>query len=82
MRQVKVSIAGKEKTYSIAPLKGKHIREIMEGKKPGFEETFQVLEEFAGIPKEDVDEMDFKDCLRIQKAINAETFGDEKEEKN
>lgn len=81
MRQVKVSIAGKEKTYSIAPLKGKHIREIMQGKKPGFEETFQVLE-FAGVPKEDVDEMDFKDCLKIQQEINAETFGSDKEEKN
>ena len=80
-RQVKVTVGDKEKTYNIAPLKGKHIRDIMVNKRPGFEETFAVLG-FAGIPEKDIDEMDFKDCLRIQKEVNAETFGAEEEAKN
>ena len=80
-RQVKVTVGDKEKTYNIVPLKGKHIRDIMTNKRPGFEETFAVLG-MAGISEKDIDEMDFKDCLRIQKEVNAETFGAEEEVKN
>ena len=80
-RQVKVTVGDKEKTYNIVPLKGKHIRDIMTNKRPGFEETFAVLG-MAGVPEKDIDEMDFKDCLKIQKEINAETFGSEEETKN
>lgn len=81
MRQVKVTVGGKEKTYNVSPLKGKHIRDLMTTKRAGFEETFAVLK-FMGIPEEDIDEMDFKDCLKIQQEINSETFGSDKEEKN
>ena len=80
-REVTVKVGGKDKHYTVSPLKGKHIRELMKAKKQGFEETFQVLE-MAGIPEADANEMDFKDCLMIQKEINAETFGIEEEVKN
>lgn len=80
-RQVKVNVGDKEKVFNIAPLKGKHIRDIMTNKRPGFEETFAVLG-MAGISEKDIDEMDFKDCLKLQKEINAETFGVEEEVKN
>ena len=80
-RQVKVNVGDKEKVFNIVPLKGKHIRDIMTNKRPGFEETFAVLG-MSGISEKDIDEMDFKDCLRIQKEINAETFGAEEEVKN
>lgn len=81
MRKIEITINGKSKEYTVFPLKGKHIREIMENKRPGFEETFTVLK-FAGIPAQDIDEMDFRDCLKLQQEINAETFGVEAEEKN
>ena len=81
-RQVTVLVGDKEKTYSISPLKGKDIKKIMAAeKKVPFEETFMVLA-MAGIPEKDIDEMAFKDCLRVQQEINAESFGVEKEEKN
>ncbi len=80
-REVKVKVGGKDKHYTIYPLKGKHIRELMKAKKQGFDETFQVLE-MAGISEADANEMDFRDCLMIQKEINAETFGIEEETKN
>lgn len=80
-RQVTVKVGDKEKTFTISPLKGKQIKKILAEKKAAFEETFLVLG-MAGIPEKDADEMDFKDCLRLQKEINAETFGSDEETKN
>ena len=81
-RQVTVTVGDKEKTYSISPLKGKHIKQLLTAeKKAPFEETFMVLE-MAGIPEKDIEEMAFKDCLKVQQEINVESFGVEKEEKN
>ena len=82
-RQVTVKVGDKEKTYTIKPLKGKQVRELVagdEGRKP-IEELFLHLK-YAGIPENESDEMDYPDCQRLSQAVFAETFGIEVEQKN
>ena len=79
MREVTLSTG---KTVKILPLKGKDVRELASlPRAENWDVLFDTLHR-AGFKQEELDEMPFPDVLEINKALTAETYGIEEEEKN
>ena len=79
MREITLSNG---KKFQIRPLKGKDVREIAAlPKDEDWSVTFETLRR-AGFKQEELDELPFPDVLALNRAVVAETFGIEEEEKN
>ena len=66
----------------VGPLKGKDVREVLSLPDDGkFTVVFETLAR-AGFPASVTDELPFPDIIALNKAVIAETYGSEEEEKN
>lgn len=80
MRTVTLSISGKK--FDVHPLVGKDVRELaVLPKEENWDLLFETLVR-AGFKQEILDDLPFPDVLELNKALIAETYGIEEEEKN
>ena len=80
MRTVTLSISGKK--FGVHPLVGKDVRELaVLPKEENWDLLFETLVR-AGFKQEVLDDLPFPDVLELNKALIAETYGIEEEEKN
>ncbi len=79
MREITLSTGAKVK---VLPLKCKDVRELAAiPKSEDFAQVFGTLER-AGFGQDFLDPLPFPDVLAMDRAVVAETFGSEEEEKN
>lgn len=80
MREVTLSIS--KKKFVVHPLKGRDVRELATmPREENWEMLFETLGR-AGYGEDELNDLPFPDLLELNKALTAETYGIEEEEKN